>query len=126
MSPVLAIRRKTQLPSALPAKSPTVVEAVAIITPETLIRCHRRGFKAFWRWILRPSANVARSSVRRSGSHSLGLAIRSLGSSRRKWCIARRASSIRPAGAWLAAATVTMNTKVGKSLKALSAIIIRP
>src|SRR5215469_10720786 len=29
---------------------PTVVEAVAIIRPETLVRWHRRGFKAFWRW----------------------------------------------------------------------------
>jgi transposase InsO family protein len=30
--------------------SPTVVDAVAIIRPETLIRWHRRGFRAFWRW----------------------------------------------------------------------------
>ncbi len=29
---------------------PTVVDAVAIIRPETLIRWHRRGFKAVWRW----------------------------------------------------------------------------
>jgi hypothetical protein len=29
---------------------PTVADAVAIIRPETLIRWHRRGFKAFWRW----------------------------------------------------------------------------
>jgi len=29
---------------------PAVVDAVAIIRPETLIRWHRRGFKAFWRW----------------------------------------------------------------------------
>src|ERR1039457_6496824 len=29
---------------------PTVTDAVAIIRPETLIRWHRRGFKAFWRW----------------------------------------------------------------------------
>jgi transposase InsO family protein len=29
---------------------PTVVDAVAIIRPETLIRWHRRGFRAFWRW----------------------------------------------------------------------------
>jgi hypothetical protein len=27
-----------------------VVDAFAIIKPETLIRWHRRGFKAFWRW----------------------------------------------------------------------------
>src|SRR6267378_3291086 len=29
---------------------PTVVDAIAIIRPETLIRWHRRGFRAFWRW----------------------------------------------------------------------------
>jgi hypothetical protein len=29
---------------------PTVADAVAIIRPETLIRWHRRGFRAFWRW----------------------------------------------------------------------------
>jgi hypothetical protein len=29
---------------------PAVVDAVAIFRPETLIRWHRRGFKAFWRW----------------------------------------------------------------------------
>jgi len=29
---------------------PSVVGAVAIIKPETLIRWHRCGFKAFWRW----------------------------------------------------------------------------
>jgi len=29
---------------------PSVLDAVVIIKPETLIRWHRRGFKAFWRW----------------------------------------------------------------------------
>jgi hypothetical protein len=29
---------------------PSVVEAVAIIRPETVIRWHRQGFRAFWRW----------------------------------------------------------------------------
>jgi len=29
---------------------PAVVDAVTIVRPETLIRWHRRGFKAFWRW----------------------------------------------------------------------------
>jgi hypothetical protein len=29
---------------------PAVVDAVAIVRPETVIRWHRRGFKAFWRW----------------------------------------------------------------------------
>jgi hypothetical protein len=29
---------------------PAIVDAIAIIRPETLIGWHRRGFKAFWRW----------------------------------------------------------------------------
>src|SRR4030095_2325500 len=29
---------------------PSVVEAVSIIRPETVIRWHRQGFRAFWRW----------------------------------------------------------------------------
>jgi transposase InsO family protein len=29
---------------------PTVVDAVAIIRPETVIRWHRQGFRTFWRW----------------------------------------------------------------------------
>ena len=29
---------------------PAVVDVVTIVRPETLIRWHRRGFKAFWRW----------------------------------------------------------------------------
>jgi hypothetical protein len=30
---------------------PSVVDAVAIIRPETVIRWHRQGFRAFWRWM---------------------------------------------------------------------------
>jgi hypothetical protein len=33
---------------------PAIVDAVVIIRPETLIRWHRRGFRAFWRWKSRP------------------------------------------------------------------------
>jgi hypothetical protein len=29
---------------------PQVLDAVAIINPDTVIRWHRRGFKVFWRW----------------------------------------------------------------------------
>ena len=29
---------------------PVVIDAVAVIKPETLVRWHRRGFRAFWRW----------------------------------------------------------------------------
>jgi hypothetical protein len=33
---------------------PAAADAVAIIRPETLIRWHRGGFRAFWRWKSRP------------------------------------------------------------------------
>src|SRR6266481_1780595 len=29
---------------------PAVTDAVTIVRPETLIRWHRRGFRAYWRW----------------------------------------------------------------------------
>jgi hypothetical protein len=35
---------------------PAVVDAVAIVRPETLIRWHRQGFRAFWRWKSRSRA----------------------------------------------------------------------
>src|SRR5580704_627402 len=33
---------------------PSVIDAVTVIRPETLVRWHRRGFRAFWRWTSRP------------------------------------------------------------------------
>jgi hypothetical protein len=29
---------------------PSILEAVAIVRPETIIRWHRAGFRAYWRW----------------------------------------------------------------------------
>jgi hypothetical protein len=29
---------------------PCVLGAIAIVRPETSIRCHRAGFRAYWRW----------------------------------------------------------------------------
>jgi len=34
--------------------APGVVDALKIIRPETLIRWHRAGFRAYWRWKSRP------------------------------------------------------------------------
>jgi hypothetical protein len=34
--------------------APRVLEALKIINPETVIRWHRAGFKAYWRWKSRP------------------------------------------------------------------------
>jgi len=29
---------------------PSIVDAVVVVTPETIIRWHRRGFRAYWHW----------------------------------------------------------------------------
>ena len=34
--------------------APTVLETVKIINPDTLVRWHRAGFRAYWRWKSRP------------------------------------------------------------------------
>src|SRR5207244_11907908 len=40
---------------------PSVLKAITIIRPETLVRLHRAGFRRFWRWKIalpgRPAAN---------------------------------------------------------------------
>ncbi len=33
---------------------PSILNAIEVIKPETLIRWHRRGFRAYWRWKSRP------------------------------------------------------------------------
>jgi hypothetical protein len=40
---------------------PNAVDAVAIIRPETVIRWHRQGFRAFWRWKPAPEVAAQRS-----------------------------------------------------------------
>src|SRR5271170_2927779 len=39
---------------------PTVIDALAIIRPETLLGWHRAGFRAFWRWKSRPTGGRPR------------------------------------------------------------------
>jgi hypothetical protein len=29
---------------------PSIMSAIQIVRPETVIRWHRRGFRAYWRW----------------------------------------------------------------------------
>src|SRR5215467_8282851 len=33
---------------------PSILAAIRIVRPETVIRWHRRGFQAYWRWKSRP------------------------------------------------------------------------
>src|SRR3954453_11772427 len=40
--------------------APRILDAVAIIEPETVIRWHRAGFRAFWRWKSRSCAGRPR------------------------------------------------------------------
>src|SRR5262252_5285187 len=41
--------------------APGVLDAVKIVRPETLIRWHRAGFRAFWRWNSRPRGGRPRT-----------------------------------------------------------------
>lgn len=29
---------------------PSILDAITVVKPETVIRWHRRGFRAYWRW----------------------------------------------------------------------------
>ena len=33
---------------------PRILDAIMILRPETIVRWHRKGFNAFWRWKSRP------------------------------------------------------------------------
>jgi hypothetical protein len=69
----------------------------------------------------RPSEKMARCCGRRIGSQSVRLEMRRVGSSWQRCLIARRASSVRPARAWLAATTATTIRKLGKLRNAFAA-----
>jgi hypothetical protein len=40
---------------------PSLLDATRVVQPETILRWHRAGFKAFWRWKSRKRSRVARS-----------------------------------------------------------------
>jgi hypothetical protein len=48
--------------------APTVLDAVTIVRPETIVRWHRAGFRTFWRW----------KSRRRPGRPKVALEVRQL------------------------------------------------
>jgi len=35
--------------------TPTVLDAVTIVRPETIVRWHWAGFRTFWRWTIEPN-----------------------------------------------------------------------
>jgi len=58
---------------------PSVLGAIAIVKPETIIRWHRAGFGAYWRWRSRP--HVGRPTI----SGELRTLIREMSRSNRLW-----------------------------------------
>jgi transposase InsO family protein len=43
--------------------APTVLDALNVLKPETVIRWHRAGFRAYWRWKSRPHGGWPRTSA---------------------------------------------------------------
>jgi hypothetical protein len=41
------------------ALAPNILDALKIVKPETVLRWHRAGFRAYWRWKSRPRAGGA-------------------------------------------------------------------
>jgi hypothetical protein len=43
--------------------APGMLDALAIVKPETVIRWHRAGFRAYWRWKSRPRGGRPKTSL---------------------------------------------------------------
>ena len=43
---------------------PSILNAITMVKPETVIRWHRRGFRAYWRWKSRRCGGRPRSTAR--------------------------------------------------------------
>src|SRR5438034_5969084 len=52
-------------------RCPRILDAVTIVRPETVVRWHRMGFAAYWRWKSRPRGY----SLRSGGPHGQCLSI---------------------------------------------------
>src|ERR1700751_1391589 len=48
--------------TGLDGLAPEVLDAVKILKPETIIRWHRAGFRAWWRWKSRPRGGRPRTT----------------------------------------------------------------
>jgi hypothetical protein len=44
-------------------RCPRILSAITIVRPETMVRWHRRGFAAYWRWKSRSPGGRGRASV---------------------------------------------------------------
>src|SRR6266511_1050802 len=44
-------------------RCPRILDAVTVVRPETVVRWHRAGFRAYWRWKSRPRGGRPRASA---------------------------------------------------------------
>jgi len=51
--------------------APDALDALKIVGPETVIRWHRAGFRAYWRWKSRPGQVSPRTMRGEVASHSI-------------------------------------------------------
>jgi hypothetical protein len=66
--------------------SPTVLDALKILQPETVIRWHRAGFRAYWRWRSNRAA-AGQGSPRTFATRHTSLICRRVGGDNRLWTI---------------------------------------
>jgi hypothetical protein len=58
---------------------PSVLNAVTIVQPETVIRWHRTGFRLYWRWKSRSRGGRPRVSLLKNPSgHGIGLPMKAM------------------------------------------------
>src|SRR5215218_6607950 len=50
--------------------APGVLDALKIVRPETVIRWHRAGFRAYWRWKSRPRSGRPRTRLESVNSYA--------------------------------------------------------
>jgi len=53
--------------------APDVLDALKIVRPETVIRWHRAGFRAYWRWKSRPRSGRPKTPTGNPSAHSRDL-----------------------------------------------------
>jgi hypothetical protein len=77
--------------------TPKVLEALKIINPETVIRWHRTGFRAYWRWKSRPHGGRPKTPANiRKLIREMSLANPFWGAPRIPWRVAQTWDRSRP------------------------------
>src|SRR5262249_23375696 len=47
-------------------RCPRILDAITIVRPETVVRWHRKGFAAYWRWRVETAYRLAHNSATRT------------------------------------------------------------